>query len=221
MSGPILVVYREPAEVQPYARALESVGAQTLLAEARPGLRLGTCSGLLLTGGTDVDPARYGQTPAPETQTPDKDRDAEEAALIEEALARDVPVLAICRGMQILNVSLGGTLIQHLSGAFRHVKRPEDRGLPAHGIAIEPGTLLAGIAHSASWQVNSRHHQAVDRPGAGLRICARDTEDGTIEAVELPGRRFVLAVQWHPENQAVTDAGQRGLFQSFAEAVKS
>ena len=221
MSAPVLLVYRELSEAQPYKRALESVGAQPLLAEAHAGLHLGSCSGLLLTGGTDVDPARYGQAALPETQQPDPERDAAEAALIEEALARDVPVLAICRGMQILNVFLGGSLIQHLPGAARHVRRTEDKGLPAHSVVIEPRTLLARIAKGDSWEVNSRHHQAVDRLGSGLRVCARDAEDGTIEAVELPERRFVLAVQWHPENQAVADAGQRGLFQSFAEAVKS
>jgi gamma-glutamyl-gamma-aminobutyrate hydrolase PuuD len=86
-------------------------------------------------------------------------------------------------------------------------------------VVIEPRTLLAGIAHRETWEVNSRHHQAVARLGSGLQVCARDPEDGVIEAVELPGRRYVLAVQWHPENQAPEDPEQRRLFQSFADAL--
>jgi gamma-glutamyl-gamma-aminobutyrate hydrolase PuuD len=173
----------------------------------------------LLTGGSDVDPARYGEPASPETQPPDPERDAVEAALIDEALARDLPVLAICRGMQLLNVHRGGSLIQHLPGAARHVRRTSDRSLPAHRVVIEPGTLLASIAKRETWDVNSRHHQAVARLAPGLRVCARDPEDGTVEAIELPVRRYVLGVQWHPENQVSEDSGQRKLFQSFVGAL--
>jgi putative glutamine amidotransferase len=215
----VLVVYREAADVEPYARAIEAAGAEPLLQEVRPGLKIGSCRGLLLTGGSDVDPLLYGEPPSPDTEPPDPERDAAECALIDEALARDLPLLAICRGMQILNVHLGGTLVQHLPTAVRHVKRTSDKSVPAHRVAIEPGTLLSGIARSESWEVNSRHHQAVARIAPGLRVCARDPEDGTIEAVELPLRRFVLAVQWHPENQAPVDSGQRGLFESFAATL--
>jgi putative glutamine amidotransferase len=212
----VLVVYREAADVEPYACAIQAAGAEPLLQEARPGLKIGSCGGLLLTGGSDVDPSLYGESPSPETEPPDPDRDAAEGALIDEALARDLPLLAICRGMQILNVHLGGSLIQHLPTAARHVRRTPDKSLPAHRVAIESDTLLASIARSEYWEVNSRHHQAVARMAPGLRVCARDPEDGTIEAVELPLRRFVLAVQWHPENQALVDSGQRKLFESFA-----
>jgi gamma-glutamyl-gamma-aminobutyrate hydrolase PuuD len=215
----VLVLYREAADVEPYARAIEAVGAEPLLQEARPGLKIGPCGGLLLTGGSDVDPFLYGETPSPETEPPDPDRDAAEAALIDEALARDLPLLAICRGMQILNVHLGGSLIQHLPTAARHARRTPDKSLPAHRVAIEAGTLLSSIARCETWEVNSRHHQAAARIAPGLRVCARDPEDGTIEAVEIPLRRFVLAVQWHPENQAPTDAGQRRLFESFAASL--
>jgi gamma-glutamyl-gamma-aminobutyrate hydrolase PuuD len=219
LSASVLVVYRKLSEVQPYAQAVENTRMQPVLEEARAGLAIGECSGLLLTGGTDVDPGLYGESAAPETDSPDKERDAVEAALIDEALARDVPVLAICRGMQILNVHLGGSLIQHLPSAVRHVRRTPDRGLPAHRVIIEPGTMLASIAHKESWEVNSRHHQAVGRLGNGLRVCAKDAEDGTVEGIELPGRRYVLAVQWHPENQQADDPEQRKLFQSFAAAL--
>jgi len=219
LSASVLVVYRKLSEVEPYAQAVKNAGLHPVLEEAREGLKIGQCSGLLLTGGTDVDPARYGESAAPETDVPDKERDAAEAALIDEALARDVPILAICRGMQILNVHLGGSLIQHLPTAERHVRRTPDRGLPAHRVSIEPGTMLAGIAKRESWEVNSRHHQAVARLGNGLRISAKDAEDGTIEGIEFPGRRYVLAVQWHPENQAAQDPEQRKLFASFAQVL--
>ncbi|MCU1337211.1 MAG: peptidase [Bryobacterales bacterium] len=219
MSETILVVYRELSAAQPYARALEAAGVQPLLEEARPGLEIGRCSGLLLTGGTDVNPALYGEPAGPVTEQPDEERDSVEAALIDEALARDLPLLAICRGMQMLNVRLGGSLIQHLPGASRHVRRTPDKGLPAHHVTIEPGTLLAGIAQRETWEVNSRHHQAVARLGSGLRVSAKDPEDGVIEAIELPGRRYVLAVQWHPENQAAEDPEQRRLFENFADAL--
>jgi len=215
----VLVVYREAADVEPYARAIEAVGAEPLLQEARPGLKIGSCGGLLLTGGSDVNPLLYGEPPSPETEPPDPGRDAAEAALIDEALARDLPLLAICRGMQILNVHLGGSLIQHLPTAARHVRRTPDKSLPAHSVAIEPGTLLSRIARTGAWEVNSRHHQAIARLAPGMLVCARDPEDGTIEAVEFPLRRFVLAVQWHPENQAPKDAGQRHLFESFAATL--
>jgi len=213
------VVYREAVEAEPYARAVEAAGAEPVLREAVPGLKLGECRGLLLTGGSDVDPSLYGETPVPETEPPDPDRDSAEAALIDEALARDLPLLAICRGMQILNVHLGGSLVQHLPTAARHVRRTPDKSLPAHRVTIEPGTLLSSIAGSEIWEVNSRHHQAIARLAPGLRVGARDAEDGTIEAVELPQRRFVLAVQWHPENQAPTEAGQRRLFERFVATL--
>jgi putative glutamine amidotransferase len=212
----VLVVYRDVADVEPYASAIEAAGAEPLLREARPGLKIDSCSGLMLTGGSDVDPRLYGEPPSPETEPPDPDRDVTESALIDEALARDLPLLAICRGMQILNVHLGGSLVQHLPTAARHVRRSPDKSLPAHRVTIEPGTLLATIARSESWNVNSRHHQAIAQIAPGLRVCARDPEDGTIEAVELSSRHFVLAVQWHPENQAPVDSGQRSLFESFA-----
>lgn len=219
MAEKVLVVYRVRDEADPYASALEHAGAEPLLREALPGLEIGSCRGLLLTGGGDVDPALYGEIARPETEPPDPDRDAVEIRLIGEVLARDIPLFAICRGMQILNVHLGGSLVQHLPTAGRHVRRTADRSLPAHQVTIEPGTMLAGIARRETWQVNSRHHQAVARLAPGVQVCARDPEDGTVEAIEMPKRRFVLAVQWHPENQAPVDPGQSKLFQSFAAAL--
>jgi putative glutamine amidotransferase len=166
-----------------------------------------------------VDPALYGEIASPETDPPDPERDAVEAALIDEALARDLPLLGICRGMQLLNVHFGGSLVQHLPTVGRHVRRTSDRGLPAHRVVIEPGSMLASIAHRQMWEVNSRHHQAVARLAGGFKVCASDPEDGTVEAIELPARRYVLAVQWHPENQVSNDPEQRTLFQTFAAAL--
>jgi gamma-glutamyl-gamma-aminobutyrate hydrolase PuuD len=215
----VLVTYRHHSEVTPYADAIAAAGLDPHLVRAGADVHLDGSAGLLLTGGTDVEPALYGEDALPETDEPDRERDLVEKRLIDETLAADIPVLAICRGLQLLNVHLGGTLYQHLPTTDRHVRRTPDRGLPAHSVSITPGTLLAGVAGRERWQVNSRHHQAAKTLGAGLVVCAVDPEDGVIEAVELRGRRFCLAVQWHPENQAVNDAEQRKIFQSFTEAV--
>ncbi len=160
--------------------------------------------GLILTGGKDVDPARYGQTPQPTTEEPDRARDAWELALLDEALRRSVPVLGICRGAQILNVALGGTLHQHLPdviGHTRHQKGDAVFGLSA--VWTEPGTRLADLIGTTS-DAQCYHHQAIDRVGDGLIVSARDDE-GVVEAVELDRDRhpdqWVVAVQWHPEER--------------------
>ncbi len=205
---------------RPYQEALRAVGIELVPVMAAP--MPADAAGLLLMGGSDVNPARYGETRIGHTEEADDARDELECALIEEVLARDLPLLAICRGLQILNVQQGGTLIQHLPTTARHRQRTEDRGTPVHQVEIIPGTALASIAcGSSNWDVNSRHHQAIDRPGEGLRISARDPEDGTIEAVEHagPGKRFVIGVQWHPENMSATDPHQARLFQAFADAL--
>lgn len=221
VSKSALVVYRYLPEAIPYAQALTAAGVEPVLEEAWQGMRLGSRDGLLLTGGGDINPRLYGELPAPETEPADDDRDAAEAALIDDALACGVALLAICRGMQMLNVRLGGTLTQHLRDTERHVRRTPDPGAPAHTVRIEPGTLLAAIAGRETWEVNSRHHQAVSRLGRGLRVGAVDPETETIEAIEVAGARFVIGVQWHPENQAPTDPEQHRLFQRFAQAVSA
>jgi putative glutamine amidotransferase len=160
-------------------------------------------------GGTDVNPDLYGEDAAPETDEPDDDRDAIELWLLADALSRNLPILAICRGMQLLNVAHGGTLIQHLQPVEKH------QGLTTHPIKIVPGTILSRIA-GARLDVNSRHHQAVGKVGGGLLVSAR-SEDGVIEAIELPDKPFVVGVQWHPEDQPEHLA----LFQAFAASVSS
>lgn len=203
----------------PYEEALRAAGMEPVLIE--PGAAVpGDVCGLVLMGGTDVDPARYREARQSETDSSDDARDALECALIEDALERDIPLLAICRGVQILNVQQGGTLVQHLDTTERHRVRTADRGQPAHPIEIVPGTKLAAIAGESLMQnVNSRHHQAIGRVGHNLRVSARDPEDGTIEAVERADKRFVIGVQWHPENMTSGDARQARLFQAFADAL--
>lgn len=218
MTDKVLVVYEDLAEVQPYRKAVEASGGEPVLHAAEQSLTLGSCSGLLLTGGVDVNPELYGEAPEPQTQDPNPTRDAVETDLINEALSRDIAILAICRGMQILNVCLGGSLVQHLPTTARHVRRTVNRGEPAHLIEVKRGTLLDKIMLKPTLQVNSRHHQAVARLGEGVRICATDPSDGTVEALDLPRHKYVLGVQWHPENQMRAPA-QRNLFRSFVEAA--
>ena len=214
----------EPADSLPYENAVRAAGAEPLVIAAEtppssiPDLLDGS-EGVLLMGGDDVDPQLYGEAPAPDTEPPDRPRDALELALIHEALLRDMPLLGICRGMQILNVHHGGSLVQHLPAVARHVRRTPDKSIPAHLVRIEPGTLLAGISGGQPWAVNSRHHQGIARLGAKLSIAARDPEDNLIEAVERPDRRFCLALQWHPENQWATDSRHADLIRAFVGAL--
>jgi putative glutamine amidotransferase len=206
-------------ESQPYEEALRAAGIYPVFISPEMEGWVGYL-GIVLMGGADVNPALYGETPHPETQPPDDARDQMESGIIERAIANDIPLLAICRGIQILNVRHGGTLVQHLDSTARHRQRTEDRGRPVHRVDILPGTLLAEIAGDClALEVNSRHHQAIGRLGGGLRVSARDSEDGTIEAVERPDKRFIVGVQWHPENQSAMDGRQANIFQAFAAAL--
>jgi putative glutamine amidotransferase len=215
----VLVIYREADRVLPYRDALLAAGLKPVMREAKRPLSLCGSEGLVLTGGPDVDPGLYGETSRTETEQPDAERDALEAPLLEEALAQDLPILAICRGLQILNVSQGGTLLQHLNSPHRHQRTDASRELPVHPVTIEPDTLLSTIAGTDTWQVNSRHHQAVRTIAGNLRVSAFDPEDRIVEALDHPDKRFVLAVQWHPEDQARIDPGQWNIFRSFGAAI--
>lgn len=215
----VLVVYRDSDSIVPYQEALTAAGLDPVIADAREGLTLAGFDGLVLTGGSDVDPASYGEVPGPDTDPPDPVRDRVEFQLLTEALAADLPVLGICRGLQLLNVFHRGTLRQHLEPVERHRRIAGTRAEPIHRAVIEPGTLLSRIAGgSTEWAVNSRHHQAIARLGRGLLISARDPEDDMIEAVERPDKSFVLAVQWHPENQVFQFPEQLALFARFGDA---
>jgi putative glutamine amidotransferase len=166
---------------------------------------------LVVTGGLDLDPALYGQEPHAETDAPRPDRDAWEDALLTAALERDVPVLGVCRGAQLLNVSLGGTLHQHLPDVVGDGRYQAGGGVFSHvDVAIAPESHLRSLLGTDAVVAQVYHHQAVDRVAEGLVVAAR-TADGTIEALELPGRRFVLGVQWHPEEDPADDRLFTGL----------
>ncbi len=196
------LTFREPAKAEPYSEALRQAGIEPVLIPPGQPARLDGLDGLLLTGGTDLNPARYGATPHPAAEPPDDERDEQEAALLQQALDARLPVLAICRGLQLLNVAHGGTLIQHLDNTAVHVVRGNDLALPAHEIMVAADTRLAAILGAGVHAVNSRHHQAVERVGAGLSVTARSAPDGVVEALEREDLPFAVAVQWHPEDQA-------------------
>jgi putative glutamine amidotransferase len=172
--------------------------------------------GLVITGGKDVDPARYGQAPHPKTDEPRHDRDEWEFALLAGALKRRLPVLGICRGAQVLNVALGGTLHQHLPDVVGHSRhQPGNAVFSTSRVQIAPGSRLATLIGQYSDE-QCYHHQAIAELGKGLIASARDS-DGVIEAVELPGDTFVLAVQWHPEERL----SDLRLFAAVVEAAEA
>ncbi|WP_031162035.1 gamma-glutamyl-gamma-aminobutyrate hydrolase family protein [Streptomyces durhamensis] len=180
-----------------YPRLVQRAGGlAALLPPDAPGQAAATVArldGLVIAGGPDVDPARYGAERDPRSGPPAPARDAWELALIEAALAAGTPLLGVCRGMQLLNVALGGTLVQHLEG---HTEAVGVFG--GHPVKPVPGSLYAGIVPEET-TVPTYHHQAVDRLGTGL-VPSAYAADGTVEAVELPADRgWVLGVQWHPE----------------------
>lgn len=206
-----------------YCAALERAGAAVVV--VAPGTDpvpqvLDRCHGVLLTGGADVDPSFYGETDRHPTLKVDPARDEYEIALARAAMARDLPVLAICRGVQLLNVAAGGTLIQDIPsqrpGSLNHsVKEPPTARV--HSVRIVPesrlGRLLLTGAASGPVEVNSRHHQAVKRVAPGFIVSAV-APDGIIEAIECPDAAFCVGVQWHPENYWTT-----GEFRALFEAV--
>ena len=181
--------------------------------------------GVLLTGGDDVDPAFFGEPPHASFEPAEPGRDAFELRLVREALAADVPVLAICRGLQVLNVAAGGTLIQDIPsepGAFaEHSLGPATR--MAHDVAVNDGSRLARLlgrrASSGRCTVNSRHHQAIRALGAGLTVTAT-APDGIVEGVESAAHRFCVGVQWHPESFHATGEFDE-LFTGFVEACRT
>jgi len=211
-----------------YGDAVVAAGGVPVLLPALPGAVedvLDVLDGLVVAGGPDVEPARYGAEPGPVTQPPSRERDAVELALVRAAAERRVPVLGICRGMQVLNVSRGGTLVQHLPdvvGSDLHLGAPGRFGV--HDVEVAEGSLLAavlsgGVTLEGSGPlratVPSYHHQGVDTLGAGL-VPVAWADDGVVEAVEDPSLPFCLGVQWHPE---VSDDGS--LFEGLVTAATS
>ena len=207
-----------------YFAALAEAGALPIalphhaeLAEAY----LDRIDGLLITGGAfDVDPSLYGEGSTHPTVTLKAGRTDFELAVTRGALKRDMPVLGICGGEQLLAVALGGTLIQHIPDSVRteiEHEQPNPRNEPGHEVAIAEGTLLARIAGKPRMAVNSAHHQAVATPGPGARVNAV-APDGVVEGLEHPGHRFALGVQWHPEY--AVDPADPLIFAAFVEACR-
>ncbi|MEU1332362.1 gamma-glutamyl-gamma-aminobutyrate hydrolase family protein [Streptomyces sp. NPDC005865] len=192
-------VWRLPAALLPagYPRLVQAAGGIAAMVPpddpGRAAAVVARLDGVVVAGGPDVEPARYGARPEERTGPPARERDAWELALIEAALASGTPLLGICRGMQLLNVALGGTLVQHLDG---HRKQVGVFG--THTVKPVPGTLYESIVPDASTDVPTYHHQSVDRVGRSLVVSAY-AEDGTAEALELPSPAWALGVQWHPE----------------------
>ncbi|MBI1898533.1 MAG: gamma-glutamyl-gamma-aminobutyrate hydrolase family protein [Acidobacteria bacterium] len=213
MKPRVAITYGRNSKLDPYLRALETAGLEVV----RNPASLDDVDGLLVTGGTDVNPELYGEERRPETDEPDRERDELESRLIREAVSKDIPLLCICRGMQMFNVAHGGTLHQHLEDTTHQVRTPEDPARAVHDLSITPGTQLERASGPGPHPVNSRHHQAVRDVGAGLVVSAR-AEDGTVEGLENPRNRFAVAVQWHPEDR-LPDPRDANLFEAFAEAV--
>jgi gamma-glutamyl-gamma-aminobutyrate hydrolase PuuD len=197
-----------------YVEAIERAGGRALLVPPFTEAieeTLDALDGLLLSGGSDLDPSTYDQEPHPETRGIRLDRDRGELALLGAALARDMPVLAVCRGSQVLNVARGGDLVQHLPDVVGDERHKHTPGVFAdHDVRVEGGSRLGGVL-GARAPVKSHHHQGYGRIGEGLREVAW-AEDGTVEALEDPDKRFAVGVLWHPE------AGEdRALFEALVE----
>jgi putative glutamine amidotransferase len=204
--------------VEPYEAAMRSVGIEPVRnPESLDGL-----DGLLLSGGSDINPRNYGQERLRQSDSPDDARDELEMRLLQEALMADLPVLAICRGLQLFNVFYGGLLTQHLPGSDMHRQKSNGaeagRHPAAHSIQVKPETQLARIIGAGEHQVNSRHHQGVDRLGPGLTVSAVAPDD-VVEGLEVPDATFAVAVQWHPEDRIAVSAADRKLFEAFAAAI--
>lgn len=184
-----------------YVRAIDRAGGRALLvppSEEAIEETLDALDGVIFSGGADLDPELYGQEAHPETKGVQGERDRAELALLQAALARDMPVLAVCRGSQVLNVALGGDLVQHLPEVVGDEKHKHTPGEYAdHEVDVDPDTRLGALIGDRA-PVKSHHHQGFGRLGEGLRESAR-ADDGTPEALEDPSRRFALGVLWHPE----------------------
>ena len=212
-----------------YVRALESVGLVPIIIPpvGEPGAAarmLDLVAGLVLSGGEDVDPSFYGQPPHPELGTINRARDATELALLERARERALPTLAICRGVQLVNVGHGGSLVQDLSSqrAEAHVHDVDDaRADRVHAVRVDASSRLANVVGEDTVHVNSVHHQAIDRLGSALRATAW-AEDGVIEGVESADPQWwMVGVQWHPEELVKThEPWDRRLFEAFAAACR-
>ena len=210
-----------------YTSAIEQAGGAPVILPVTQGIEslepvLAMLDGLLFTGGTDLDPRYYGEWPGPKLGSIVPARDRHEIALAEKALHEmDIPIFAICRGAQVLNVAAGGSLYQDLQldrpeGLFHtHMMAPKYH--PVHPVTIKAGSKLHAIFGTEEIWVNSFHHQAVKKVGSGFEV-TMTAPDGLVEGMEMPGERFVVAVQWHPEMMFDRDSRYLAIFQAFVKA---
>jgi putative glutamine amidotransferase len=196
-----------------YVEAVQSAGGLAVMLPPDrlllddPSEALDLIHGLVLAGGADIDPSAYGASRHPETTETVPERDRFEIALVRGAIERDLPVLGICRGMQLINVAYGGTLLQHLPERFGHHEHLRVAGTfdgADHDVDLLGGSLAARAAGETHHATKSHHHQGVDELGEGLQVTGNSSLDGLPEAIEMLGRRFVLGVQWHPEADAAS-----------------
>jgi putative glutamine amidotransferase len=214
--------WQQPAAVvaADYVRHVQRAGGMAFVLPPHDGDAdevLAALDGLMLTGGNDIEAAVFGASPHAEAEVPDPARDDWESRLVRAAIDRGMPLLGICRGMQVLNVALGGTLTQHLPESHGHEGHRRTTGTfdgNDHMVDITPGSLAARAAGETVHRVPSHHHQAVERLGDGLVLSGVASDDGVAEAIELPGAPFVLGVQWHPE----ADPGS-GVIAAFVTAA--
>jgi putative glutamine amidotransferase len=200
-------VWDTEANVSPrsYSERIAAAGGLPVLlpphdvAAERPGDVLDLLDGLLVAGGSDLDPASYGATPEPETIGYRPERDRFELALTRAATERELPLLGVCRGMEVLNVALGGTLHQDVAEASTHLQIAGT--FSHHEVALESGSLAARASGGETIEVHSHHHQGIGELGDGLVVSARSVPDGLVEAVELPDHPFALGVLWHTEEE--------------------
>ncbi|MFN8468007.1 MAG: gamma-glutamyl-gamma-aminobutyrate hydrolase family protein [Caldilineaceae bacterium] len=207
-----------------YAEAIRKAGGIPLLlppGEPNIGAVLELLDGLILSGGGDIDPLHYGSGGHPAVYMIDAARDEMELALAQHAAGGDLPTLGVCRGAQLINVALGGTLVEHLPDEIDNTiaHRMEPRGYVPHPVTIAPSSQLAAVIGEQVVVGASWHHQAIRTPAPGLEVVAQ-AADGTIEAVELPGHPWLLAVQWHPEITAGKDPVQQRLFDALVAAAR-
>jgi putative glutamine amidotransferase len=209
-----------------YVHAIEHVGGVPILIPILHDFTmlevlLPRLDGLLLSGGVDIDPAIYGEAPHPLSDQPDKELDEIELKLASWALQEDVPTLGVCRGMQVLNVALGGTLYQDIDDlrpdSLHHSQRQHPRDYLAHSVNVLPGSRVEQLLGSGPFMVNSLHHQAVHEPGRDVVISGM-ADDGIAEMLEVPGHRFVVAAQFHPEEIYLKETASARLFAGFVQA---
>ena len=225
-----LIAIAQNRRMSDYMESVRRAGGEPIEVAAggeAPEHILARVDGIMLTGGGDVDPMLYGETPHATFQAAEGDRDQFEMALTRAAIAANIPFLAICRGMQLLNVAMGGTLIQDIPsqvpGALEH-SLPEPRAHVAHEVWVAKGSRLSALLadhmeDGETCHVNSRHHQSVATAAPGFEITAT-SPDGVIEAMEKPGAAFCIGVQWHPENFWRTGEF-RSLFEGFVQAANA